>query len=54
MVRTSSSNARVAGSIPGQKAKIPHAHQKPGHKQWKQHINTFNKDFENGPHQKNL
>ena len=54
MVRTSSSNAGVSGSIPGQGAKIPHACQKPEHKQQKQYCNTFNKDFENGPHQKNL
>jgi len=43
----------VAGSIPGQGAKIPHARQKPEHKQQKQHCNTFNKDFENGTHQVN-
>ena len=53
MVKTSLSNARGAGSIPGRGAKTPHA---PGPKnqniKQKQYCNKFNKDFKNGPHQK--
>ena len=44
-----------AGSIPDQGAKIPYASQP---ENWnikqKQYFNKFNKDFKNGPHQKNL
>ena len=52
MVKTLPSNAEEAGLIPGRGAKIIHA-SRPKHKQ-KQHCNKFNKDFKNGPHQKNL
>ena len=42
-----------ASSIPGQGVKIPHA-LGPKHQNIKQkrYCNTFNKDFQNGPHQK--
>ena len=55
MVKTSPSNAGGAGSITGQGAKIPHASwpKKQNIKQ-KQDCNKINKDFKNGPHQKNL
>ena len=55
VVKTSPSSAGGAGSIPGQGAKIPHASQ-PGNQKvkQKQYCNKFNKDFKNGPHQKNL
>ena len=55
VVKTSSSNARGAGSTPAQGAEIPHAlwPKNPNIKQ-KQYCNKFNKDFKNGPHQKNL
>ena len=56
MVKTSPSNAGGAGSIPGQRAKIPHASQPKNQnikkKNQKQYCNEFNKDFKNGPHQK--
>ena len=53
VVKTSPSNAKGAGLIPGRGAKIPHD-------LWpenqsitqKQYCNKFNKDFLNGPHQK--
>ena len=55
VVKTSPSNAGGAGSIPGWGAKIPHASRpKNQNKKQKQHLNKFNKDFKNGPHQKNL
>ena len=55
MVKTSPSNAGGAGSIPGQGAKIPHASwPKNQNIEQKQCCNTFNKDFKNSPHQKNL
>ena len=55
MVKTSPSNAGGAVLIPVQGAKIPHASwpENQNIKQ-KQHCNKFNKDFKNGPHQKNL
>ena len=53
MVRTSPSNAGGVCSIPGQGARIPHALQsKSQNIKQKQCCNKFNKDFENGPHQK--
>ena len=68
MVKTSPSNAGVADTIPGRGARIPHASQpkkkkkrrrrKKGEKnqniKQKQYCNKFNKDFKDGPHQKNL
>ena len=43
------------GSIPGQGVKIPHAlGPKNQNIKQKQYCNKFNKDFLNGPHQKNL
>ena len=55
VVKTSPSNAGGAGSIPGWGAKISHA-SRPKDKtiKQKQYCNKFNKDFKNGPHQKNL
>ena len=53
MVKTSPSNAGVAGLIPGWGAKIPHASQpKIQNIKQKQYCNKVNKDFKNGPHQK--
>ena len=53
--RTSPSNAGGAGSVPGRGAKIPHASgPKNQNIKQKQYCNKFNKDFKNGPHQKNL
>ena len=51
VVKTSPSNARGAGSIPGQGARIPYAlgPENQNIKQ-KQYSNKFNKDFENGSH----
>ena len=55
VVKTSPSNAGGAGSILGQGAKIPHASwPKNQNIKQKQYCNKFNKDFKNGPHQKNL
>ena len=55
VIKTSPSNAGGAGSIPGQGAKIPHASwPKNQNRKQKQHCNKFNKDFKNGPQQKNL
>ena len=55
VVKTLPSNAGGAGSIPGQGAKIPHASwPKNQNIKQKQYCNKFNKDFKNGPHQKNL
>ena len=45
------SNVEGEGLIPGQRAKVPHANQ---NIKQKQYCNKFNKDFKNGPHQKNL
>lgn len=53
VVKNLPSNARGSGLITGQGAKIQHA---PGPKhqnrKQKQCWNKFNKDFQNGPHQK--
>ena len=55
VVNTSPSNAGDAGLIPGQEAKNPHASQPRNQNiKQKQYCNKFNKDFKNGPHQKNL
>ena len=52
-VKTLPSNAGGAGSIPGQGAMIPHASQPRNQNiTQKQYCNKFNKDFKNGPHQK--
>ena len=52
VVKTLSSNAGSAGSIPGRGAKIPHASRpKNQNLKQKQYCNKFNKDFKNGPHQ---
>ena len=52
-VKTSPSNARGAGSIPGRGAKIPSASRpKKQNIKQKQYCNKFNKDFKNGPHKK--
>ena len=53
VVKTLPSNARDAGSIPSQGAKIPRASgPKNRNIKQKQYCNKFNKDFKNGPHQK--
>jgi len=56
MVGTSPFSARALGSIPGLRTKIPHASwpNPPAHQniKQKQYCNKFNKDFKNGPHQK--
>ena len=55
VVRTLHSSAGDAGLIPGWEAKIPHAcGQKNQNIKQKQYCNEFNKDFKNGPQQKNL
>ena len=55
VVKASPSNAGGAGLIPGRGAKIPHAlWPKNQNIKQKQYCNKFNKDFKNGPHQKNL
>ena len=55
LIKTSPSNAGGEGSIPGQGAKIPHAlWPKNQNIKQKQYCNKFNKDFKNGPYQKNL
>ena len=55
MVKTSPSSAGGVGSIPGRGAKIPRASQtKNQNIKQKQYCNKLNKDFKNGPHQKNL
>ena len=51
MVKPSPSSAECAGSIPGQGAKILQEAENQNTKQ-KQYCNKFNKDFKNGPHQK--
>ena len=55
VVKTSTSDAGGLSSIPGRGAEIPHASwpKKQNIKQ-RQYCNKFNKDFKNGPHQKNL
>ena len=53
VVKTSPSKAEGEGSIPGGVAKIPHASRpKKQNIKQKQYCNKFNKDFSNGPHQK--
>ena len=55
VVKTSPSDARGAGSIPGQGARIPYALRLENQNiKQKQYSNKFNKDFKNGPHQKNI
>ena len=55
VVKTLPSNAGGADSIPRRGAKIPHASRpKNQNTEQKQYCNKFNKDFKNGPHQKNL
>ena len=55
VVKTSPFNAGGVGLIPGRGAMIPHASQpKKQNIKQKQYCNKFNKDFRNGPHQKNL
>ena len=54
-VKTSPSNAGCAGSIPGQGVRsqtLLGSARKPENKQQKPYCNKFNKDFKNGPHQK--
>ena len=54
VVEISPSKAGGAGSILGQSAKIPYAlWPKSQNIKQKQYCNKFNKDFKNGPHQKN-
>ena len=54
-VKNSPLDAGLAGSIPGQGAKIPHTlWPKSQDRKQKQYDNKFHKDFQNGPHQKNL
>ena len=55
-LRHLASTAGGEGSIPGRGAKIPHASwpKNQNIKKQKQYCNKFNKDFKNGPHQKNL
>ena len=53
VVKTSPSNTRGARLIPGRGAKISHAlWPKNQNIKQKQYCNKFNKDFQNGPHQK--
>ena len=53
MVKNPPSNARGLGLITGQGAKIQHASgPKYQNRKLKQCWNKFNKDFQNGPHQK--
>ena len=55
VVRTSPSNAGGVGSIPGRGAGIPHTSRPKNQDiKQKQYCGKFNKDFRNGPHQKNL
>ena len=55
VVKTSPFNAGVAGSIPDQRAKMPHAFQ-PEYQniKQKQYCNKFNKYFKDGPCQDNV
>ena len=53
MIKTLPSNAQDAGSIPGQGAKIPQAWGPRKSTQNRSNV-TYNKDFKNGPYQKNL
>ena len=53
MVKTLPSSAGGVGSIPGRGTMIPHAtRSKNQNIKQKQYCNKFNKDFKNGPHQK--
>ena len=53
VVGTSPSNAGAVGSVPGRKAKIPHASRpKIQNIKQKQYYSRFNKDLKNCPHQK--
>ena len=56
VVKISPSNAGVAGLIPGQGTKIPHASQPKTQniKQKKQCCNKFSKDLKDDPYKKNL
>ena len=55
MVKTLTSNAGGASSIPGRGAKIRHALQtKNQNIKQKEYCNKFNKDFKKGPHQTNF
>ena len=56
VVTDPSCNAEDMGLIPGQGSKIPHASGPKNQKiiKQKQYRNKYTKDFENGPHQKNL
>ena len=53
MVKNPPANAGDTGSSPGRGAEIPHA-SRPKNQNIKQNqcCNRFNKDFKNGPHQK--
>ena len=57
MVKALPSNTGAAGSIPGWEANIPHAlwsqNEKKKQTNQRQYCNKFNKDFKNGPHEKN-
>ena len=56
-VETSPSNIGVAGSIPDQGAKIPHALQSKNQnikiKKQRHYCNRFNEDFKTDPHETN-
>ena len=55
VVQTLPSNAGDGGSIPGGGPEIPHASRpKNQNIKQKQYCNKFNKDFKNGPQQKDL
>ena len=55
VVKTSPASTRIACLILGQGSKIPHALQPRNQNlKQKQYCNKFNKDFKDGPHQKNL
>ena len=51
MINNPPLDARGAGSVPGEGAKIPHDLPKNQNIKQKQYCNKFNKDFKNGPHQ---
>ena len=54
VVKTLPSNAGDVGWIPGPGGKIPHGSgPKNQNIKQKQYCNKFNKDFKNGPHQRN-
>ena len=54
MIKTSPSNAGDVGQIPGWEAKISHDSWPKIKTKQKQYCSKFNKDFKNGPHQKNI